>query len=90
MKFIMIVLITSCEPNRALSAPGIAPHTAPAPIAAIIAIGIRTNPGNFVKVIPTQAAANAPTYNCPSAPMFNNPHLNASATARPVKISGVV
>ena len=56
---------------------------------AIIAVGIRTNPGNFAKVIPTHAAANAPTYNCPSAPMFSNPHLNANATAKPVKISGV-
>ena len=34
MKFIMIVLITSCEPNRAFSSPGIAPHAAPAAIAA--------------------------------------------------------
>ena len=27
MKFIMMVLITSCEPKRALSTPGIAPQT---------------------------------------------------------------
>ena len=34
MKFIMIVLITSCDPNRALSNPGIAPQIAPAAMAA--------------------------------------------------------
>jgi hypothetical protein len=33
MKFNMIVLITSCEPNRAFNTPGIAPQNAPEKIA---------------------------------------------------------
>ncbi len=32
MKFNMIVLITSCDPNRAFKTPGMPPQIAPAPI----------------------------------------------------------
>ena len=45
MKFNMIVLMTSCEPKRALSTPGIAPHTAPAATAASTHSGSRTTAG---------------------------------------------
>src|SRR3954469_3904267 len=34
-------------------------------------------------------AAAAPTTNCPSAPMLNTPARKATATASPVRISGV-
>ena len=37
---------------------------------------------------PTRAAAMAPMSSCPSAPMLNTLHLKATATARPVSITG--
>ncbi len=39
---------------------------------------------------PTQTAANEPTRYWPWPPMLNRPQRNANATARPVRISGVV
>jgi hypothetical protein len=39
---------------------------------------------------PTQTATTAPTMNWPLPPMLKRPALNANATARPVRISGVV
>ena len=39
-------------------------------------------------VRPPSAPAAAPTMNCPSAPMLKTPARNASATARPVRMSG--
>ena len=39
---------------------------------------------------PTQTAANEPTMYWPWPPMLNRPQRKANATARPVRISGVV
>ena len=36
-----------------------------------------------------KSVANAAMINCPSAPMFRRPQRKATATAKPVKISGV-
>ena len=89
MKFIMIVVITSCAPKRALSTPGIAPHAAPERMAAAKQRGISSHAGQPAKVIPAQAVANAAMVSCPSAPMLSRPQRKATATARPVKRSGV-
>ena len=37
-----------------------------------------------------QVAKSAPKYSCPSAPMFHNLLLRATATASPVKIRGIL
>ena len=39
---------------------------------------------------PIQTAKNEPTRYCPWPPMLNMPQRNANATARPVRINGVV
>ena len=49
MKFNMIVLMTSCDPNRALSTPGIAPQIAPATIATMQHNGSNTTAGKLAK-----------------------------------------
>ena len=61
MKFSMMVLMTSCEPKRAFSTPGIAPQTPPATIAGEDKHMRNQQPrrGRFAKVMPTQAVANA-------------------------------
>src|SRR5581483_11876858 len=46
-------------------------------------------PGSPVNENPTSAAAIAPAFNWPSAPMLNRPARNPRATASPAKISGV-
>ena len=46
-------------------------------------LGKTTNP------VPNNVVANAPKYNWPSAPIFQNFALNAIDAARPVKIIGV-
>ena len=61
----------------------------PASIAARIARGIRTTRGRPVKVNPTQAAANAPMYSWPSAPILKTPQRAETENASAVKISGV-
>ncbi len=58
MKFIMIVVMTSWAPNRALSTPGIPPQTPPASTAARQQRGTSSTAGSPAKVIPTQAVTN--------------------------------
>ena len=48
-----------------------------------------TGHGNPGQSAPTAAAASAPSVSCPSAPMLNSPAWNGTATAKPVKMSGV-
>ena len=48
IKFSIIVLITSCEPNFAFKIPGIAPQIPPATIAVSIHKGISKNAGSEV------------------------------------------
>ena len=55
----MIVLMTSCEPNRAFNTPGMAPQQAPLRIAARQVSGIRIQAELFAKVMPAQAVAKA-------------------------------
>ncbi len=55
MKFIMIVVMTSCAPKRALSNPGMPPQTAPVSMAARKHRGMSSTAGRFAQVMPTQA-----------------------------------
>jgi hypothetical protein len=59
MKFNMMVLITSCDPKRAFSTPGIAAQKAPLSIAPAKQNGTRSHGVKLAKVIPTHAVANA-------------------------------
>jgi hypothetical protein len=59
MKFIMIVLMTSCEPNRAFNTPGIVAHAAPLRMAARHVSGIKIQAGLWANEIPAHAVANA-------------------------------
>lgn len=52
--------------------------------------GIWMMAGRLTGMIPSAAAAKAPTYNCPSAPMFQNLALKATATAIPVNARGAI
>ena len=59
IQFIMIVLITSCDPKRAFNSPGIAPHIPPAAMAAATQSGTSTTAGHDPSTMPTHAVANA-------------------------------
>jgi hypothetical protein len=43
----------------------------------------------FISPVPRNVTMSAPAYSCPSAPMFQNLALKATAAASPVKIRGV-
>jgi hypothetical protein len=82
-------VISSLAPVVALSTPGSAAHSIPASAPdATIAITISAV-GLLPRASPTPAAAMAPTYSCPSAPMLKMRMRNAAAAARPVNSSGV-
>ena len=85
----MIVTMTSWAPVRALSTPGIAPHTAPPRNPNTTASGTWTIIGRPVNANEANTPKIAPRYSWPSPPMLNRPDRNPSATARPAKISGV-
>ena len=59
MKFIIMVVMTSCAPNFAFGNPGIPAHTPPTTTAAIIASIITTSAGQPGSTSPTQAVAKA-------------------------------
>ena len=86
----MIVEITSLVPVVAFNRPAIAAHAAPAAQAASMQITMCRTDGMPSNEEPTHTAANVPTRYWPWPPMLNNPQRNANATARPVRISGVV
>ncbi len=89
-KFSMMVVMTSCAPVLALSAPATAPRSAPAAAAASPAA--RTASGAGVAAgseAPMTPQASDATAICPSPPMLKRPPRNATATASPVKTSGV-
>ena len=75
-------------PNFAFKNPTKPPNIAPATIPERITIGICKNAGKS-KDIPTIVAAIVPAIYCPSAPILNNPVLNANPTLIPVSIIGV-
>ena len=86
----MIVEITSCAPVVAFRKPAIPAHAAPASIATTIASTTWTIGVSPESEEPIQTAKNEPTRYWPWPPMLNMPQRNAKATARPVRISGVV
>ena len=68
------------------------PHSAPPRKPATSIAGSTTNagvPAGRSGTSTTALAAQAPSRSCPSAPMFHSRIRNASAHARPVRISGV-
>src|SRR4051794_6513511 len=90
MKFNMIVVITSCAPNRDLRTPGTPPTTPPPTAAATRYTGSVSNAGNpDGSARPTNAATNPPAATWLSAPMLNNPARRPTATASPVNVNVV-
>src|SRR5687767_13466695 len=85
----MIVLITSRTWNRFLSSAAIAAHKAPASMPMINATMIVSGPRVLPNFRLTAVDVQAPINNCPSAPMFRTPPLNATATANPARMRGV-
>ena len=86
----MIVEITSLAPVVALRKPAIPAQNAPARTAASIEIRTCGRAGMPANEEPTHTAAIEPMMYWPLPPMLNSPARNANATARPVRISGVV
>ena len=87
----MIVEITSWAPIVAFRKPAIPAQTAPASVATTIARRMCERRRSARRSDePTQTAMSAPTKYWPWPPMLNIPQRNANATARPVRISGVV
>ena len=86
----MIVLITSCAPVVAFRNPAIPAQKAPAAHAAMIASAMWRKLGMSANEEPTHTAAIEPTMYWPLPPILKSPARNANATARPVRISGVV
>ncbi len=85
----MIVLITSLTSRRARRYPQIPPQSAPAAAPAVRIARMATKCGHRASIGPIAPAASAPAINWPSAPIFQSAPWNATATARPVKTSGV-
>ena len=65
-------------------------HSAPASMARTIAMIACGTPGSPAHTEPTHTDVIAPIVYWPWPPMLNMPQRNANATARPVRISGVV
>ena len=65
-------------------------QTAPASVAATMASTTCSSLGMPANDEPTQTATYEPTRYWPWPPMLNRPQRKAKATARPVRISGVV
>ncbi len=86
----MIVVITSCAPVVALRKPAIPAHAPPASVAITTVRRMWSQPVSPAKLEPTHTVMYAPTRYWPWPPMLNIPQRNAKATARPVRISGVV
>ena len=82
--------ITSLVLNLALKMPGTLPTIMPAAIPARILITSSRGAGRERKQRAVMTLAMAPAWSCPSAPMFNMPHLDPIATARPVKARGML
>ena len=79
----------SFTPQSARGIAAIKAQTAPATIAATTISGRRTSAEAVEKVSAAQVAPIAPTWNCPSAPMFQSRIRRQTATARPVSASGI-
>ena len=86
----MIVEITSWAPTVAFSKPAIPAQKAPAATAATIASTTCRRAGMSANDEPTHTAAIEPMMYWPLPPMLKRPARKANATARPVRISGVV
>src|SRR5690349_10927432 len=86
----MIVVITSCAPVVALSTPAIPAYAAPASVPATRQTSTCTNGSRWAKLEPSQTAKYEPARYWPCPPMLNRPQRKANATARPVRMIGVV
>jgi hypothetical protein len=84
----MIVVITSWAPTVAFRKPAIPAQAAPASAASPIASTMWNPVAIPAQDEPTQTETIAPTMYWPWPPMLKRPHLNANATASPVKTSG--
>ena len=73
-------------PHLFFRKPTTMPQMAPASMEPIKHRGMSTTGGRFGSRMPMQAAAIAPTTNCPSAPMLKIPVRKEKATERPVMI----
>jgi len=89
MEFISRVVTTSSTFSFTLSKAGMSAQSNPPRHPASTIKGMITPAGALVKVMPTQVAATAPAYSCPSAPILKYPEVKAKVTAIPVRISGV-
>ena len=91
IQFVMMHVITSLILRKALKSPGIAPQRAPSTIPVRNA-HTQARPAGH-PLVPIQIATEmlpiVPIRYCPAAPILKSPVLNATATERPVKISGV-
>src|SRR5688572_23041203 len=82
----------SLTPRRALRMPGMKAQAAPATAPAIIIAGITTmagGPAGRIGASTMALAPQAPSRNCPSAPILQSRILKARAHASPVRIRGV-
>ena len=86
----MIVEITSLVPAIAFSAPAMPAHTAAREQPPRMHSTMCGNAGMPLNDEPIQTARIEPMMYWPWPPMLNRPQRNANATARPVRISGVV
>ena len=91
IQLVIMHAITSFILKKALSRPGIMPHSAPAAMPPKNASVHISQPGTLCVGMPSamNSVAAVPARYCPGAPMLNRPVLNATATESPVSISGV-
>ena len=101
IQLVMMQASTSLMLRKALSRPGITPQSAPAAMppssarnhTTIGGMELGFTPGMAICVEGMPSAMNSvaavPARYCPGAPMLNRPVLKATATERPVRITGV-
>ena len=91
IQLVIMQAMTSLMFSSALSMPGIAPQSAPAAMpprnASSQMITGETCSDGMLSAM--KSVAHVPARYCPGAPMLKRPVLNAVATERPVRISGV-
>ena len=91
MKLSMMVAMTSFTPKRTLSTPAKRAQDAPAIIAEMMQRGMAAYGGREAgRMDPVIAAAKAPIWSCPSAPILKSLTWNGMATARATRTSVVI
>jgi hypothetical protein len=86
----MIVEITSCAPTVAFRSPAMPAYAAPASAPTTRQSTTCTNGFRLENDEPNQTAKIVPAKYCPWPPILNIPQRNAKATARAVRMIGVV